>query len=42
MPSEKGKEILIPLESKKAEDTRQEPFQIAVKTMGNKRRDMDG
>jgi hypothetical protein len=38
----KGKEVLIPLESKKVEDARQEPFQAAVKTMGKKRRDMDG
>jgi len=37
-----GKQILIPLESKKAETTRHEHFQIAVRTMGNKRRVIDG
>ena len=37
-----GKQILIPLESEKAETTQQQPFQITVRTMGNKRRVIDG
>jgi len=38
----RGKGILIPLDSKKAADTRQKAFEILVSTMENDRRDMNG
>jgi hypothetical protein len=38
----RGKEIPIGLDSKGVEDTRQKVFEISGKTMGSKRRDMNG
>ena len=38
----RGKEIPTRLDSERVEDTRQKVFEMLVKIMGRKRRDMDG